>query len=60
MNRKNLGTLTLVGHARMNPVLEPLAGLYLTNRQYMSWKGPKVGLGMIDFVEDNFVGVKLH
>ena len=34
-----------------------LAGLltYMSSR-----KGPKVGQGMLDFVEDIFVGVKLH
>ena len=26
----------------------------------MSRKGPKVGIGMLDFVEDIFVGVKSH
>ena len=26
----------------------------------MSLKGPGVGMGMLDFVEDIFVGVKLH
>ena len=26
----------------------------------MAWKGPKVGEGMVDFVEDFLVGVKLH
>ena len=25
----------------------------------MAWKGPKVGEGMLDFVEDVFVGVKI-
>ena len=29
-------------------------------KYYMSRKGPKVGHGMLDFVEDNFVGVKSH
>ena len=27
-------------------------------KQYMSRKGPKVGIGMLDLVEDIFVGVK--
>ena len=27
---------------------------------FMSWKGPKVGQRMLDFVEDIFVGVKSH
>ena len=27
---------------------------------YMSWKGPVVGNGMLDFVEDIFVGVRSH
>ena len=29
-------------------------------RPYMSRKGLKLGLGMLDFVEDIFIGVKSH
>ena len=28
--------------------------------EYMARKGPEVGKGMLDFVEDLFVGVKSH
>ena len=30
------------------------------NSEYMSRKGPVVGTRMLDFIEDNFVGVKSH
>ena len=30
------------------------------NKVSMSRKGPDVGEGMLDFVEDNYVGVKSH
>ena len=34
--------------------------LLLENRLYMSRKGPYVGQGMLDFVEDCCLGVKSH
>ena len=36
----------------------PAEKLYF--RVFMARKGPKVGIGMLDFVEDIFVGVKSH
>ena len=35
-------------------------GRFKTEFIKMSWKGPKVGQGMLDFVEDCCIGVKSH
>ena len=42
-------------------VLEPILIIFLSlGGKFMSRKGPKVGKGMLDFVEVVFIGVKSH